>query len=91
MRDYALLLFALFLFPFVLTIGMLIHIVKELRLWHLFSMRSYAYNIALHLDKAGGLELGTKDFTLNVGNEFWVLNLEELNEWLEVSPHSNIV
>ena len=38
--------------------------------------------------KTAGIVLGTEDFTANLGNEFWVLNLEELEEWLSVNPHN---
>lgn len=57
MRDYALLLMALILFIPVLTIGMMIHIYKEVSKGKKFSMRGYAFNIAYHLDKAGGAML----------------------------------
>ncbi len=57
MRDYALLLMALILFPLVLTVGMVIHIYKELSRGKRFSMRKYAFNVAYHLDKAGGAML----------------------------------
>ncbi len=40
--------------------------------------------------KANGLNLGTEDFTSVIGDEFWVLNLSELEEWIAVTPH-NIV
>ncbi len=40
--------------------------------------------------KANGLKLGTEDDTLMVGDEFWVLNLSELEEWIKATPH-NIV
>ena len=40
--------------------------------------------------KANGLKLGTDDDTLMNGDEFWVLNLEELEEWVATTPH-NIV
>lgn len=57
MRDYALLLMSLVLFPFVLTVGIVIHLYKELSRGKKFSMRGYAFNIAYHLDKAGGAML----------------------------------
>ena len=38
--------------------------------------------------KANGLVAGTDDFTLMVGNEFWILSADELDEWLAVSPHN---
>lgn len=57
MRDYALLLMALILFIPVLTIGMMIHIYKELSRGKRFNMRGYAFNVAYHLDKAGGAML----------------------------------
>lgn len=38
--------------------------------------------------KANGLNLGTEDFTANIGNEFWVLSLVELEQWLIDTPHS---
>ena len=34
------------------------------------------------------LSLGTEDFTAMVGNEFWVLNLNELEEWVKLTPHN---
>ncbi len=40
--------------------------------------------------KANGLTLGTEDDTLMNGDEFWVLNLSELEEWISLTPH-NIV
>ena len=40
--------------------------------------------------KANGLKLGTNDFTAIAGDEFWVLNLTELEEWISLTPH-NIV
>ena len=40
--------------------------------------------------KANGLKLGTDDFTAMVGDEFWVVNLAELEEWVVTTPH-NIV
>lgn len=57
MRDFLLLIFALVLFVPVLIAGTLIHLRKEFRLRHRFSMTEYAYNIALHLDRAGGAML----------------------------------
>jgi len=36
------------------------------------------------------LKLGTEDFTSMVGDEFWVVNLTELEEWISLTPH-NIV
>lgn len=57
MRDYALLLMALFLFPFVLSVGVFIHVYKEFFYAREFSMSGYAFNIAYHLDKAGGAML----------------------------------
>ncbi len=36
------------------------------------------------------LKLGTEVFTAMVGDEFWVLNLSELEEWKAITPH-NIV
>lgn len=57
MRDYALLLMALVLFIPVLTVGMVIHLYKELSKRRRFSMRGYAFNVAYHLDKAGGAML----------------------------------
>ncbi len=36
------------------------------------------------------LKLGTEDFTAMVGDEFWVINLSELEEWISLTPH-NIV
>ncbi len=38
--------------------------------------------------KTAGLNLGTGDFTSMVGDEFWVLNLYELEEWIKVTPHN---
>ena len=40
--------------------------------------------------KAAGLTLGTHDFTSMVGDEFWVLNLSELEEWIKLTPHNVI-
>ena len=40
--------------------------------------------------KANGLVLGTEDFTSMEGNEFWVLNNDELDEWIEITPHNQI-
>ena len=40
--------------------------------------------------KAAGLKLGTDDFTSIVGDEFWVLNLSELEEWVSLTPHNII-
>ncbi len=40
--------------------------------------------------KTAGLNLGTDDFTSMVGDEFWVLNFSELEEWVGLTPH-NIV
>ncbi len=36
------------------------------------------------------LKLGTEDFTAVVGDEFWVLNLLELEEWIKVTPHNTV-
>ncbi len=41
--------------------------------------------------KTAGLNLGTDDFTSIVGDEFWVLNLSELEEWISTTPHNEIV
>ncbi len=38
--------------------------------------------------KAAGLTLGTEDNTLMIGNEFWVLNIIELEEWVSLTPHN---
>ncbi len=38
--------------------------------------------------KANGLTLGTEDDTLMNGDEFWVLNLPELEEWIKITPHN---
>lgn len=80
MRDYALLLMALVMFIPILTVGMLIHIYKELSVGETFSMRGYAYNIALHLDKAGGAMLfDSQDKTISAmayGKDVrWLVNV----------------
>ena len=41
--------------------------------------------------KAAGLNLGTDDFTSMVGDEFWVLSLSELEEWINITPHNGAV
>lgn len=56
MRDYILLIMALVLFIPVFIIGHAIHLYKNARQGS-FSMRNYAFNIAYHLDKAGGAML----------------------------------
>ena len=38
--------------------------------------------------KTAGLKLGADDFTSMVVDEFWVLNLSELEEWISVTPHN---
>ncbi len=40
--------------------------------------------------KTAGLNLGTDDFTSMVGDEFWVLNLSELEEWISLTPHNTV-
>ncbi len=55
MRDYILLLMALILFIPIFIIGHLIHLFKGA------SMKKYAFNIALHLDEAGGAMLFNSD------------------------------
>lgn len=55
MRDYVLLLLALMLFIPIFIFGHLIHLFKGA------SMRKYAFNIALHLDEAGGAMLFNSD------------------------------
>ena len=77
MRDYILLIMALVLFPFVLTIGVLIHIGKNITGG--FNMSSYAYNIALHLDEAGGAMLfNSNDHTISAmvyeKKMYWAVN-----------------
>ncbi|DAB40290.1 MAG TPA: hypothetical protein CFH81_08835 [Sulfurovum sp. UBA12169] len=57
MRDFLLLLTALMLFVPVFVAGTVIHLRKEFKLRHRFSMTGYAYNIALHIDRAGGAML----------------------------------
>jgi len=65
MRDYLLLMFALVLFIPIFIIGHAIHLYKNITKGS-FSMRSYAYNIALHLDEAGGAMLfNSKDHTIS--------------------------
>ena len=41
--------------------------------------------------KTAGLSLGGEDFTVIVGDEFWVLTVEELDEWLVTSPHNVVI
>ena len=38
--------------------------------------------------KVNGIKLGGQDFTVMIGDEFWVLTVEELSEWLATSPHN---
>jgi len=60
MRDYALLIMALVLFIPIFIIGHMIHLLNGA------SMRGYAYNIALHLDEAGGAMLfNSQDHTIS--------------------------
>ena len=60
MRDYALLIFALLLFIPIFLVGHAIHLFGGA------SMRRYAYNIAIHLDEAGGAMLfNSEDHTIS--------------------------
>lgn len=60
MRDYILLILALILFIPTFIVGHLIHLLKGA------SMRRYAFNIALHLDEAGGAMLfNSEDKTIS--------------------------
>ncbi|MBT8349087.1 MAG: hypothetical protein HKP62_06565 [Sulfurovum sp.] len=56
MRDYLLLLMALVLFIPIFIVGHAIHLYKEVTKGS-FSMREYAFNVAYHLDLAGGTML----------------------------------
>lgn len=60
MRDYLLLIFALTLFIPIFLVGHIIHLFKGA------SMKRYAYNIAIHLDEAGGAMLfNSEDHTIS--------------------------
>ena len=74
MRDYLLLIFALTLFIPIFIVGHLIHLIKGA------SMKRYAYNIALHLDEAGGAMLfNSEDHTISAmaykKEMFWFVDI----------------
>lgn len=58
---------------------MMIHIGKELSNRRKFSMRGYAYNIAIHLDRAGGAMLFNSE-----GNTISAMAYEKEIKWLVV-------
>ncbi len=78
MRDYLLLLFALVLFVPIFIVGHLIHLIKGK------SMSRYAYNIAIHLDKAGGAMLfNSEDYTISaMAYEKKIKWLVSLIDWI---------
>ena len=95
---------ALALFVPVLTVGMCIHFYKEFRNKRVFSMRGYAFNIAYHLDKAGGAMLFNsqhktisamayeRDNNFLMGTINWIFRDDShcYNAWIEEFDKGNI-
>lgn len=78
MRDYLLLISALILFIPIFIVGHLVHLIKGA------SMRTYAFNIAYHLDEAGGAMLfNSEDHTISaMVYEKEMLWAVELIDWI---------
>lgn len=83
MRDYLLLIFALILFIPIFIVGHLIHLLKG------EPMKSYAFNIAYHLDEAGGAMLfNSDDHTISaMVYEKKIMWVVVLIDWIFRDPH----